>query len=254
MDYYLNALKLVQSANYPDLEISLINGLGLVQYGLENYAEALAYFKACLEKASEDDVTGRADANNNVAYTLHMLGRDQEALEYGLAALSLFTRLGTAVGKMETLQSVGAIHVALGNYDQAMIFLQEGIELSRQYNSQLLEISYVLEISRIRQIRGNLDEAEKVLLQALQTAERINSLTNMSLIHERLVEIYREKQDYKSALDHFGAFHTTFRKIFNNKSDRRIKNLEILHQVEMTRKQADLYRELATTDYLTRPG
>ncbi len=90
MDYYLNALKLVQAEHHPDLEISLINGLGLVQYGLENYTGSLGYFKTCLEKASEDDLTGRADANNNIAYVLHMLGHDQEALEYAEAALGLF--------------------------------------------------------------------------------------------------------------------------------------------------------------------
>ena len=97
MDYYLNALKLVQTENHPDLEVSLINGLGLVQYGLENFSESLGYFKACLEKASADDLTGRADASNNIAYVLHILGRDPEAVEYGLAALALFNRLGTSV-------------------------------------------------------------------------------------------------------------------------------------------------------------
>jgi diguanylate cyclase (GGDEF)-like protein len=251
MDYYLNALKLVQTENHPDLEISLINGLGLVQYGLENYAESLVYFRTCLEKAGEDDLTGRADANNNIAYTLHVLGRNEEAVEYGMAALSLFNELGTSVGKMETLHSLGAIHLALGNYDQAMTFLQEGIEVSRQNHSQLLEISHVLAISRILQIQGKLDQAEKEILLALQTAEKINSLANISLIHERLVEIYKEKQDYKAALDHFEAFHSTHKNIFNDKSDRRIKNLEVLHQVDLTRKQADLYRELAGTDFLT---
>ncbi|HMD88815.1 MAG TPA: tetratricopeptide repeat protein, partial [Anaerolineaceae bacterium] len=120
MNYYLNALKLVQTESHPDLEISLINGLGLVQYGLENYNQALDYFKTCLEKAGEDDFTGRADANNNIAYVLHILGRDQEAIEYGMAGLALFNRLDTFVGKMETLHSLGAIHFALGNYEQAM--------------------------------------------------------------------------------------------------------------------------------------
>ncbi len=168
-----------------------------------------------------------------------------------MAGLALFNQIGTYVGKLHTLHSVGAIHFALGNYDQAMAFLQEGLELSRQNNSQLLEITYILEISRIHQVRGMLDQAEKEILLALQTAEKINSLTNISLIHERLVEIYKEKQDYQSALEHFEAFHATYKKIFNDKSDRRIKNLEILHQVEITRKQADLYRELAGTDFLT---
>jgi diguanylate cyclase (GGDEF)-like protein len=251
MDYYQSALKLVQTEHHPDLEISLINGLGLVQYGLENYAESLGYFKTCLEKASEGDLTGRADANNNIAYVLHMLRRDPEALEYGLAALFLFNQLGTSVGKLETLQSLGAIHLALGNYDQAMTFLEEGLALARQNKSQILEISYVIEVSRIHQVRGQLDQAEQELVLALQSAERINSLTNISLLHERLVDIYKEKQDYAVALAHFEAFHGTYRKIFNDKSDRRIKNLEITHQVEISRQQADLYRELASTDYLT---
>ena len=251
MDYYLNALKLVQMEHHPDLEISLINGLGMVQYGLENYTESLGYFKACLEKASEDDLTGRADANNNIAYVLHMLGRDREAVDYAAAALALFNQMGAYVGKLHTLHSIGAIHFALRNYEQAMTFLQEGLELSRQNNSQLLELTYVSEISRIHRVWGKFDEAETELLQALQIAEKINSLTNISLIHERLIEIYKEKQDYKSALEHFEAFHAAYKKIFNDKSDRRIKNLEIINQVESTRKQAELYRELAGTDSLT---
>ncbi len=251
MDYYLNALKLVQTEKHPDLEISLINGLGLVQYGLENFAEALEYFKTCLQKAAEDDLTGRADANNNIAYTLHMLGRDQEGLDYGMAAISLFNRLGTSVGKMETLQSLGTIYSALGNYDQAMTFLVEGIEIARQNSSPILEISYVLEISRIHQIRGLMDQAEQELLDALQIAAKIDSQTNISLIHERLAELYKTRKDYRSALEHYEAFHLTSRKIFNDQSDRRIKNLEIVHQVEIARKQADLYRDLAATDFLT---
>jgi diguanylate cyclase (GGDEF)-like protein len=251
MDYYIKALRLVQSENHPELEISLINGLGMVQYGLENYNEALGYFKTCLEKAGEDDLTGRADASNNIAYILHMLGKDQEAVEYGIAGLSLFNELGTSIGKMETLHSLGAIHFALGNYDLAMGFLQEGIELSRANNNQLFEISYMLEISRIHFVQGRIDKAKKELLAALLIAEKIQSVTNISVAHERLAEIYKEKQDYKSALEHFEAFHTTNRKIFNEKSDKRIKNLEIFHQVEVTRKQADLYRELAGTDFLT---
>ena len=251
LEYYTNGLILVQAESDPKLEISLINGLGLVQYGLENYVESLGYFKTCLEKAAEDDPDNRGDANNNIAYVLHILGRDQEAAQYAAAALDLFIQTGNYVGKLHTLHSLGAIHLTLKNYDQAMTFLQDGLALARINNSDLLELTYTLEISRIHQAWGNFDQAEKELLKALQDAEKLNSLTNISLIHERLIEIYKGKQDYKSALEHFEAFHAAHIKIFNDKSDRRIKTLEVLHQVESTRKQADLYRELAGTDSLT---
>ena len=71
---------------------------------------------------------------------------------------------------------------------------------------------------------GNLAAAEKELLEALEIAEKINSLTNTSLAHERLIEIYKERQDYKSALEHFEIFYTLHEKLFNDKSDRRIEN------------------------------
>jgi tetratricopeptide (TPR) repeat protein len=197
LEYYINGLKLLPAEDHPELEISLINGLGLVQYGLENYTESLGYFKTCLEKSNDNDLDNRADANNNIAYVMHILGRNQEAVEYAAAALDLFIHTENYVGKLHTLHSLGAIHLALGNYDEAMSFLQEGRDLSRKNNSELLELTYTLEISRIHQAWGNFNRAEEELLQALQTAEKINSLTNISLIHEQLIEIYKGKQDYK---------------------------------------------------------
>jgi diguanylate cyclase (GGDEF)-like protein len=251
MSYYLNGLNLVQTESHPDLEISLMNGLGMVQYGLENYPGSLKSFKACLELAEKNDIIGIADANNNIAYVLHILGLDPEALQYGLAALALFNQIGTYVGKLHTLHTLGAIYISLGNNKQAMKFLEEGLELSRQNNSQLLELSYIIEISRIHQIQGQRDIAENEIVKALATAKAINSLTNISLTHERLVEIYKEKRDYETALEHLEAYLETYKKIFNDKSDQRLKNLEILHKVELTRKQTELYRELAGTDSLT---
>ncbi len=251
MDYYLNALKLAQTEHHTDLEISLINGMGMVQYELENYPEALGYFKTCLEKADENNPTGQADANNNIAYVLHLLGRDQEAIAFAEAALTLFNQIRSYVGKLHTLHTLGAIHLALGNDDQAMVYLQEGLALAQANNSRLLELTYIVEISRIHQKQGRLDQAEGELLLALKNAEKISSITNISKINERLAEIYKETQNYRSALIYFEAFHATYKKIFNDKSDRRIKNLEILHQVELTRKQAEIYHELARTDSLT---
>ncbi len=163
----------------------------------------------------------------------------------------MFNQVGNYIGKLHPLHSLGAIQIALRHHEIASKYLQDGLELSRQNNSQLLELTFISEFSRIYQIESNLDQAEEELLLALQIAEKINSLTNVSLIHERLIGIYKERQDFKSGLEHFEAFHAAFTKIFNDKSDKRIKNLQILNQVESTRKQAELYRELAGTDSLT---
>ena len=250
-EYYLNALKLAKNNHNSEMEISLINGLGLNQFGLGNYSKALEYFQYCLEIVNGNDLSGQAYAYNNIAYCLYKLGREPEALEHGTTSLSLFTQLGTAAGMMETLHTLGAIQIALGNFDQALDYLQRGVGLSHQNQNQLLEITCRMEISRIFQIRGDFTLEKKELLQLLPTARKINSLTNIAQIHEWLAEVYKRKHNYQAALMHFEAFHRVHQKIFNDKSDQRIKVLEIMNQVETTRKQAEIYRELAGSDYLT---
>jgi diguanylate cyclase (GGDEF)-like protein len=99
--------------------------------------------------------------------------------------------------------------------------------------------------------RGALAEAEQEMLATLPVAARINSLTNLSLVHKNLVEIYRRGDDYRRAFEHLDAYHQIYVRLFNEQSDRRLRRLEVLHEVEMTRKQVELFREMATTDFLT---
>lgn len=251
MDHFLAALKLAEAGRFPDLEPRLVNGLGLVQYGLGNYAAALEHFQSFLEKVRPDDFEGRMRANNNIAYVLHMLGRDEEALPYGEAALALDARAGSVSATMEALHTLGAVHLGLGHDDAAQAHLQRGLSLSRGHDNTLMQITFVLQIGSVHLSRGELDAAEQEMLDILPVAEKINSLTNLSLIHQRLVEIYKRGDDFRRAFRHLEAHHDLYVRLFNEQSDRRVRRLEVLHQVEMTRKQADLFREMAATDFLT---
>jgi diguanylate cyclase (GGDEF)-like protein len=252
LNYFLSALKLVPSGAHLELEISLINGLGLVQFGLGNYPESLEHFMTCLDKAGDDEANGRADANNNIAYALYMMGRTQDALKYGLTALAQQKQLGSVGGVMETLHTLGAIHLTLENHDKALILLNEGLNLARQQDSQLLEVTFALELSRLFRVIGDLTRAEATGLEALEIAKQIGSISNISSIHKLLAEVYEERNDKNAALTHFQAFHAAYVRIFNGKFDQRIKVLEIIRELEVSRRQADLYRELAGTDLLTR--
>lgn len=252
LDCFLGALKSLPPGSQPDLEISLINGLGLVQFGLGNYTEALEHFTTCLNKAGENDGHNFADANNNIAYVLHVTGRSREALEYGQAALAKQKQLESVGGIMETLHSVGAIHLALGHHDKAMIVLNEGLDLARRQQSQLLELTFLHELGRLYQVIGDLAQAHDTGLEALEMAEQIGSVSNVSNIHKFLSEVCEARGDKEAALAHFKAYHAAYVRIFNGKIDQRIRALEIFRELEASRQQADLYRELAGTDLLTR--
>lgn len=252
LNYFLGGLKLLSSGAPLELEISLINGLGLVQFGLGNYLESLDHFKNCLEKSGEETSNGRADANNNIAYVLHMMERTQEALGYGTTALAQHKELDSEGGVMETLHTLGAIHLSLGNHDKALILLNEGLDLARRQNSQLLEVTFLAELSRLYKVIGDLAQAEAMGMEALELAKQIGSITNISILHKLLAEVCETRNDKQAALDHFQAYHAAYVRIFNGKLDQRIKALEIISELESSRQQANLYRELAGTDLLTR--
>ena len=251
LNYFLNALKLLPAGSPPELETSLINGLGLVQFGLGNYPEALSHFMTCLGMASVGDPNALADSHNNIAYVLHMMGRTQEALNHGVTALSLQRLLGAVGGIMETLHTLGAIHLMLGDHDRSLVLLNEGLELARHQESHLLEVTFALELSRLSKVNGDLPQAEATALEALEIAKKIGSISNISNIHKLLAEVYEERDVMDAALSHFQAYHAAYVQIFNGKYDQRIKALEIVRELEATRRQADIYREMAGTDLLT---
>jgi diguanylate cyclase (GGDEF)-like protein len=169
-----------------------------------------------------------------------------------MTALTLQKKLGAVGGIMETLHTLGAIHLTLENHDKALILLNEGLDLARQQNSQLLEVTFALELSRLYKVIGDLTQAETTGLEALEMAKQIGSISNISNIHKLLAEVYEERNDKHAALDHFQAFHAAYIRIFNGKFDQRIRALEIIRELEVSRRQADVYRELAGTDLLTR--
>jgi diguanylate cyclase (GGDEF)-like protein len=251
MDHYLAALKLAQAGRFPDIEPRLINGLGLVQYGLGNHEAALEYFRDFLNKVQPNQFKDLMRANNNVAYVLHLLGRDESALPYSLAAVAFEERANSTSATMEALHTLGAIYLKLGDDETAAAQLQRGLSISREHDNTLMQVTFALKIASIHLNRGELDIAERELLDILPVAERINSLTNLSLVHQRLAETYKRSDDYRRAFEHFEAYHAIYERLFNEQSDRRVKRLEVLHQVEITRKQADMYRQIATTDFLT---
>lgn len=252
LNHFLAALKVLPEDAPDELEISVINGLGLVQFGLGNYPEALEHFMTCLSKAESEASNGRADANNNIAYVLHMMGKTREALDYGTAALALQKQLGAIGGVMETLHSLGAIHLSLDNHDKALILLNEGLDLARLQNSQLLEVTFAAELCRLYKVIGDWVQAKATGLEALELAEQIGSVSNVSNIHKLLAEVSEAQGDKEAALNHFQEYHAAYVKIFNGKFDQRIKAMEIIRELEVSRQQADMYRELAGTDILTR--
>jgi hypothetical protein len=77
------------------------------------------------------------------------------------------------------------------------------------------------------------------LLQALPLLEEKGRLFQC---HQLLAEVYEAQGDLSEALYQYKRFHAIKDQVFNEESDQRIRNLQILHQTEAARREAEIYR------------
>lgn len=142
---------------------------GLVSFRQTFYAQALDYFKQAEStecKTIEDDLTRKI--LSMISQTYHKLGQYDPALHYAERTRDLVSRLNNLEAYAESLIMLGATHREKEQYDQAFALFQEAQRIIHQVNAQqeLSEISYNLASLFVK--TGNLEEANKHYMQAIQ--------------------------------------------------------------------------------------
>ena len=87
-----------------------------------------------------------------------------------------------------------------------------------------------------------LDRALECLSQAVAIAQAIDARSELSKGHLLLSEIYQQQGDLASALHHFKEYHAWREKVFNEKADQRLKVLQVAHDTETAKREAEILR------------
>jgi diguanylate cyclase (GGDEF)-like protein len=248
---HLKGLAIVQNHPNRELESMLKNCLGRVYFSMGNLQEAYKYSLASLESAPQGDLLIKANALNNIAFILHQMGQNERALEYALQSVVDFDQGNHLIGKSEALDTLGSIYLALGQAERAMESHQVGLELARYGQNRGQEINNLLGIARLQQRNGELQAARQTLLEIIEISQAIGAKQEEANANEQLAEICKQQGDYQAALHYFEAFHSISMKLSNEKAERRLQQMHVQYEVENIRKQANQYRELASTDALT---
>jgi signal transduction histidine kinase len=241
LDYGLQALKLSRQHGYAHHEALVYQGLGAA-YGMSGSpSEALKYFQMGMEISSRlDDIALRARAFNNLAYLYCTMGRYSEALEPALQALKMLDKAENPGIKTATLHTLGAIYAGLEDYPQALKYLEAGMAASPVDFNRL---ACIIESARIEIRRGSYPQALRWLDEARAITERLNAPNSTAQIFRLYADLYKAQGDFQNALDYFEKFHTAHEIAFNEQSDRRMKSLQIIHDVETARLEAEAQRQ-----------
>ncbi|WP_276957531.1 GGDEF domain-containing protein [Allomeiothermus silvanus] len=227
------------------------------------------------------DLKGQANTLNSIGIIYSKNGQPEEGLEYYRQSHALARQLGEQRLVYITLSNMGINLKNLGRYSEAEAVLLEALELvspqqhlprgsmlsnlalvyerqgrteeAERLHRQSLEhfrsgkypageTEALLGLGRLYLRLGELEEARSLLHQALALAERTGQTPKQFEARQDLAEVYKRQGALALALEHLEAAHRLERQVYNENSDRKLKNLQISFQIEQVRREAELER------------
>ena len=222
-------------------EAGALNRIGQLYLLLNEPAKALANLENALDQARRSaNRRLEAEVLVNLCSAFRVTGRHQSAVQAGLRGVEIFQTIGYHRGEVEALNSLGEVYLAGGDPSLALNFLQLSAEVCERIGRRLELARALRKIGSEIVRQGQPGKALVTLTRALETAAATGSQTEMAECHLALSRAHKTGGDYRLALEHYEKAVQVQRSVFDAESDRRLKTIEIVHQVETARKDAEI--------------
>lgn len=244
LSFYYRTLELAKKLGNTNRQAASFHNIGLIHSSLGNYEQALEILHQGLEIATNSgDQWVEGFLLGSLAEVSYHLKRFDQALKYGLRSLELARMNGTPTLINGALLAVSWTYFELGQFDQAKACLQEVIQTASRSGDRrgLSEAARALGEQANRRHLPN--EALPSLEQALTLAISLGEKALQANCHRAFAESYSQLGQYQPAFEHYQAYHALDKEIFfNEKSDLRLKILELTYQLKSARHEAEIYR------------
>jgi signal transduction histidine kinase len=228
-----------------------LNGAGSVHSRLSEVTEAFNYYRESLDLRRElGDQRGVAVSLYNFGNLYILVSNYNDALAAYQESLLIREKIGDQHGMISSLNGIGTVYLNLSEYSQALHCYIESLNIARLVGDQVGEFFGLHNIAEVYFRAPNLvpkgkDEFVEIvdrLNEALQLSFKVQSKEFIYQIHEMLYKVYKHYGELQKALEHHEQFHATWQQVFNENQQKKLRNLQVVLQVEKAQKQAELER------------
>jgi two-component system cell cycle response regulator len=242
LEYGFKALNLVRSIGDREREASILSSIGVIYVHSKNTDESLRTFRQALQLNHE---LGRKQEEalvlNNASLAHRALGDYDSALATSLEALRLAKETKFAALIVTATGTVGEAYLAMGKYSHASQYLQRYLDAARSTESKRDEVWALILLGETDHRRGSDTSAFSYITEALDIAEEVGLRMEKARCHELLAEMYEQQGNPKQALAQLKLFYKVKETIFNEDTAKRIANLQVIHQVETAKRDAEIH-------------
>jgi signal transduction histidine kinase len=233
LEHFLSASRIAQEIMDDTLVANAVGNIGVVYAELGEHDKSIDAFRHVLNAATTaNNRQSRFSACLNLAAAYHYTGEYAKAVEMAEDALAI------AQSDQDLLAAHGNLGVAYtdaGRYQQAKHHLEKSLEIARTADFEHSRVVCCVDLADYHIKVGEDHRAIELLLEALDLAQTLDLKRGMKDCHQRLHTLYRKQQQWEKALHHHERLYQINEAMFNDKTDARIRNLEILHKVEKLR-------------------
>ncbi len=176
--------------------------------------------------------------SSNLATLYMVLKKYEEALPIHQKNLKHFIEKKDTINICSELYNLAFGYYNIGEGKKALTYLYE---LDKYYNNdngqwEIKTMAQVL-LGIINQEQKKYQLAEEAYLNAYEIAKQIQSLSNISIVAEKLQKLHEEKGSYKEALHWAKVFKLNSDSIFNEQSFNNLNELEVAYEADLRKQE-----------------
>jgi len=244
LDYFLEVSEIAAGMEGPaDLKAAASLNLGEVYRSMEMYDEALErYQQGCEVCRSNDMKSYLATTCVNIGNIYVEKSDIIAAMENFEEALSIYNNLGDRLGAADVLQNMGESNLVMERPRIALSFFEEALLIYRELDSVDGASSSLLGVASCLYSTGRNEEALDRLHKAESAATENGIRPLLVRILGELSRAYESLGMTSEALKYARMEHSLERELHSERTEERLLRLRITHQVEKTRREAEIYK------------
>lgn len=197
-------------------EISQLQSLGNVYRNLGEFDSALRVYKTAVLLAEKEELFGLSTSLGNMASIYTQLEQPDEALECLEKGLKIALRIGNKQSEGSMLCSIGIAHFQKGDYEKAILFIQDSINTTRLIGDRQGECMALLNLSNVNLQIEEFDKCIENAMASLQIAESIVSRQGAGGATYNIGSSYYFKGESKTAIPYLRKAIEIFYEIYGN--------------------------------------
>jgi len=204
LDYYNNALPILQDTGNTGVEAITLVNIGLVRDSIGEKQKALGFYQRALPLLrTAHDRGGEAVTLNNIGYLYDSIGEQQKALAYLGQALPILQELGDHRVEAITLNNIGYVYSALDEEQKALDYYNRALPVLRVVGDRRMEAITLNNIALVQKVIGDNRKALDFFNQALELRRVVSDRSGEAITLSDIGSVYALLAEPQKALDFY---------------------------------------------------